>query len=145
MKYTFEMEIDRPRHKVVELFDNPENLLKWMPDLIRFEPVSGVPGQVDAKSRLVFRAGAGEFEMVETVTARNLPEELSGVYETKMGVSRITNRFLESGGKTRWIADTDFQGSGAMKLLAVAMGGAIRAQTEKMMRRFKEFAESQPV
>ena len=145
MKYTFEMEIDRPRHKVVELFDNPDNLLKWMPDLIRFEPVSGVPGQAGAKSRLVFRAGAGECEMLETVTARNLPEELSGIYETKMGVSRIANRFVESGGKTRWIADTDFQGSGAMKLLALAMGGAIRAQTEKMMRRFKEFAESQPV
>ncbi|HEU5179389.1 MAG TPA: SRPBCC family protein [Candidatus Polarisedimenticolia bacterium] len=145
MKYTFELEIDRPRQRVVELFDNPDNLMKWMPDLIRFEPVSGVPGQVDAQSRLTFRTPAGELEMLETVTARNLPHELSGVYETKMGVSRITNRFVESGGKTRWIADTDFQGVGAMKLMALAMGSAIRSQTEKVMRRFKEFAESQPV
>ena len=144
MKYTCEVEIDRPRSQVVALFDDPANLMRWMPDLIRFEPVSGVPGRVDAKSRLVFRAGGGEFEMLETVTGRNLPEELSGVYETKMGVTRITNRFLESGGKTRWIVDTDFQGSGAMKLLALAMGSAIRGQTEKVVRRFKEFVESQP-
>ncbi len=144
MKYAFELEIDRPRERVVELFDNPENLMRWMPDLIRFEPVLGVPGQVGAKSRLVFRTPAGELEMLETVTVRNLPEELSGVYETKMGVSRITNRFVENGGRTRWIADTDFQGTGAMKLVAMAMGGAIRAQTGKVMRRFKEFVESQP-
>jgi carbon monoxide dehydrogenase subunit G len=144
MKYTCEVEIDRPRGQVVALFDEPGNLVKWMPDLIRFEPVSGIPGQVDAKSRLVFRAGAGEFEMLETVTGRNLPEELSGTYETKMGMTKITNRFLESGGKTRWIVDTDFQGSGVMKLMALAMGSAIRGQTDKVVRSFKEFAESQP-
>jgi len=144
VKYTFELEIERPRQRVIELFDSTENLLKWMPDLIRFEPVSGVPGQIGAKSRLTFRTSGGEMEMIETVTGRDLPEELAGVYETKMGVSRITHRFRESGGRTRWVVETELKVSGAMKLVAMAMGGAIRAHTEKLMQRFKEFAESQP-
>ena len=52
MKYQNEIEIDLPVNKVVELFDNPENLKRWMPGLQSFEHISGTPGQPGAKSRL---------------------------------------------------------------------------------------------
>jgi uncharacterized protein YndB with AHSA1/START domain len=40
MKYTCEITIDRPRARVIELFDNPENLKQWQPELVSFEHVS---------------------------------------------------------------------------------------------------------
>jgi len=142
MKHSCDIEINAPRSKVVALFDNPANLVKWQPDLLKFEPISGTPGQPNAKSRLVYRAGEGEFELIETITVRNLPDEFSGTYESKMGTTKIRNRFIDNGATTRWIVDTEFTGSGMMKALSLLMGGVMRAQTEKVVQAFKGFAES---
>jgi hypothetical protein len=144
VKQTCEVDIAVPRDRVVQLFDDPENVLRWQPDLLRFEHISGVPGQPNAKSRLVYRAGKGEMEMIETITDRRLPDEFSGIYETKMGITRIHNRFVDNGFTTKWIVDTEYLPSGFMRLIALLMRGAIRAQTKKMVRAFKAFAESQP-
>ncbi|MCY1660222.1 SRPBCC family protein [Chryseobacterium sp. SL1] len=46
MKYTSEIEINSPVDRVIELFDNPNNMDKWMKGLQSFEPISGKPGQV---------------------------------------------------------------------------------------------------
>ncbi len=142
MKHSCDIEINAPRSRVVCLFDNPANLVKWQPDLIKFEPISGTPGQPNAKSRLVYRAGKGEFELIETITVRNLPDEFSGTYESKMGTTKIRNRFIDNGATTRWIVDTEFTGSGMMKALSLLMGGVMRAQTVKVVQAFKGFAES---
>jgi hypothetical protein len=143
MKYSCELEIKLPRTRVIELFDNPDNLSKWQPGLLRFEPLSGTPGQPHAKSKLTYRQGKGEFVLIETITVRDLPEEFSGTYESKLGTSTVRNRFVESGTSTRWLLDTEFQGVGIMKLLAPLMSGAIRKETLKMGKAFKIFAESQ--
>ena len=142
MKHSCDIEIQAPRERVIALFDDPANLPKWQPDLIRFEPISGTPGHPNAKSRLVYRAGKGEFELVETVTVRNLPDEFSGTYESKMGMTRIMNRFIDNGPTTRWIVDTEFTGSGIAKFLSPLMGGVMRAQTLKVVQAFKTFVES---
>jgi len=83
MKYTSEIEINSPVDRVIELFDNPNNMDKWMKRLQSFEPISGKPGEVGAKSRLKFKMGNREIEMIETVTVRNLPDEFSGTFETR--------------------------------------------------------------
>ena len=57
MKYSTEIEINLPLKKVIELFDNSENLKKWMPDLVSFEHLSGEPGQVGAKSKMRYQMG----------------------------------------------------------------------------------------
>jgi len=142
VKHSCDIEINAPRSRVVALFDNPANLVKWQPDLIKFEPISGTPGQPSAKSRLVYRAGKGELELIETITLRNLPDEFSGTYESKMGMTRISNRFVDNGPTTRWIVDTEFSGSWIMKVLSLVMGGMMRAQTLKVVQAFKVFAES---
>ena len=69
---------------MVELFDDPDNMVKWMEGLRSFEHVSGTPGRPGAKSRLIFERDDGEtFEMIETLTRYNLPDEISGTYETE--------------------------------------------------------------
>src|SRR5688572_6949927 len=140
MKHSVEVNIAAPRSKVVALFDEPANLMKWMPDLVRFEPISGPPGQPGATSRLVYRARKKEFELMETVTVRKLPDEFSGTYASSMGTTFITNRFIDNGATTRWIVDTEFKSTGVMKVLTFLMGGVIRAQNRKMVDAFKTFA-----
>lgn len=144
MKYTNEIEINLPINRVVALFDDPENLKHWQPGLQSFEHVSGTPGQPGAKSRLKFKMGKREIEMIETITRRNLPEEFAGTYDAKGVHNIVSNRFIPLGeNKTKWVTDNEFQFSGFMKLMGWFMPGAFKKQSQKYLEQFKAFAEKQ--
>ena len=142
MKYTNEIEINKPVEKVVELFDNPENMKKWMDGLQSFEPISGKPGQVGAKSRLKFKMGKREIEMIETITVRNLPVEFSGTYEAKGVFNVVKNRFVVlPGNRTKYVSECEFQFKGFMKIIGALMPGVFKKQSMKYLTSFKNFAE----
>lgn len=142
MKYSCETEINKPVDKVVELFDNPDNLKKWMEGLQSFEHISGTPGQPGAKSRLKFKMGKRELEMIETITVRDLPAEFSGTYEAKGVFNVVKNRFISiNGNKTKYISEQEFQFKGFMKIIAALMPGAFKKQSMKYLNDFKTFAE----
>ena len=142
MKYSTEIEINKPVEKVVELFDNPDNLGKWMEGLISFEHISGTAGQVGAKSRLKFKMGKREMEMVETILVRNLPDEFSGTYEANGAFNIVKNRFIAlPGNKTKYINEQEFQFKGFMKIIAFLMPGAFKKQSMKYLVAFKSFVE----
>ncbi|MDZ4757559.1 MAG: SRPBCC family protein [Bacteroidota bacterium] len=145
MKYTTEIEINIPVNKVVELFDNPDHLSKWMEGLQSFQHLSGTAGQPGAKSKLVFKLGKRDIEMIETIVVRNLPQEFSGTYEANGVYNVVTNRFIPVGeNKTIYITEQEFRFKGFMKLIAVLMPGAFKKQSMKYCSDFKKFAESYP-
>ena len=80
MKYELQITIELPRKRVIELFDNTDNLKKWQDGLQSFTPISGEVGKEGAKSKLEYKMGKREVEMIETITKRNLPEEFHGTY-----------------------------------------------------------------
>ncbi|MFN0276860.1 MAG: SRPBCC family protein [Chitinophagales bacterium] len=143
MKYTSEIEINKPRETVVALFDNPDNMKEWMPGLISFEALSGTPGQKGAKSKLKFDMNGRKIEMIETITVRNLPDEFSGTYEAKGVWNSVSNRFIAlSADKTKWVIENEFKFSGfMMKLIGFLMPGAFKKTSMKYLELFKAFAE----
>lgn len=144
MKYKLEIDIDLPREKVIELFDNPDNIKHWQPGFISMEPMEGTPGQVGAKSHLKYQMGKRKVNMVETITTRNLPEEFSGTYEAGGVWNGIQNFFHEAGpDKTRWVTENEFKFSGFMKIMGLLMPGTFKKQSFQYMKYFKEFAEKQ--
>lgn len=144
MKYSLTITIDKPVDQVIALFDNADTMKKWMEGLESFEPISGTPGEVGAKSLLKFKMGKREIEMVETITAKNLPEEFTGTYEAK-GVFNIVKNSFEPlpGNKTKYSTEQEFQFKGFMKLMGLLMPGAFKKQSMKYLQDFKAFAESQ--
>jgi hypothetical protein len=144
MEYTCELTIHKPRERVTELFDSPDNLSKWQPTLQSFEPISGEPGQPGAKSRLVYDENGRKVELIETITTRNLPDEFTGTYDAKGVHNVVINRFYEDRpDKTRWIVETEFKFSGLMSIVSQFMRGSFRKQPLKLMENFKAYAESQ--
>ncbi|ESU28306.1 hypothetical protein FLJC2902T_16560 [Flavobacterium limnosediminis JC2902] len=144
MKYTTEIEINKPIDRVIALFDNPDNMKEWMEGLQSFEPISGTPGEPGAKSRLKFKMGNREMEMIETVTVRNLPDEFTGTYEAQGASTTVKNSFIKiSDSKTKYITEHEFQAKGIMKIVAFLMPGAFKKQSMKFLTAFKNFAESQ--
>ncbi|KGJ88731.1 SRPBCC family protein [Thalassotalea sp. ND16A] len=144
MNYTLEIDIDLPVQRVIELFDDSENMKRWQPDLISFEAVSGAPGQVGAESKLTYKMGSKEIVMTETITIRDLPEKFAGVYETENVWNLVENSFVElDNNKTRWICKNEFKCTGFVKLMSMLLPGMFKSQSCKYLTQFKTFAETQ--
>ncbi len=143
MKYTNQIEINQPIEKVIALFDDPENMKHWQSGFISLENISGTPGEPGAKSKLKYKIGKREIEMIETIMVRNLPHEFSGTYEAA-GVYNIVKNYFSpiDNNKTKYVSEQEFRFKGMMKIIALLMPGAFRKQTVKLMRDFKNFAES---
>ena len=145
MKYTVDVVIDRPIDEVVENFDDPEKLKEWMQGLESFEHIEGTPGEVGAKSKLHFKMGKRELDMIETITVKNLPDEFGGTYEADGVFNTNLIRFEETGSnQTRMSMDTKFEMQTLMmKLMGFFMPGAFKKQSRKNLEDFKAYAEKQ--
>lgn len=145
MEYTNSITINLPVSRVIELFDNEENLKKWQEGLVGIDHISGSQGEPGAKSKLRFEMGKRKVDLIETVVVKDLPREVTFIYETK-GVYNVSKNFFkeEGGSSTRYVTENEFKFKGLYKLLGILMPGAFRKQTQKYLVRFKEFAENVP-
>ncbi len=144
MHFTQQIEIDKPIDTVVALYDNPDNLTKWMEGLLSYEHLSGTAGESGAKAKMHFKMGRREIEMVETIITRNLPDEFSGTYEAKGVYNVMKSTFKElSPAKTLYTTENEFQFTGFMKLMGFLMPGAFKKQSMKYMVAFKDFVEKE--
>ena len=144
MKFRCSVDIDLPRPKVIEIFDNPDNMKHWQDGFISFEHYKGEPGKSGAESRIKYNINGREMELIETVLVRNLPDEMSGTYESKHTFNHMRNYFKEIDlRKTRWEAEieyTELRGL-MMKIMSRIAPGMFKKQTQKWMDQFKAFAE----
>lgn len=143
MKYTCSVDIDQPLQKVIDLFDNPDNMKHWQPGLLSFEHLSGDPGEPGAKSRLHYKMGKRDIEMTETIIERDLPRMFSSTYEANGVLNIQKNTFVPVDEQTtRYVSENEFRFSGFMKIMGWLMPGAFKKQSQKYMDQFKEFVES---
>ena len=142
MKYSVEVEINQPIDKVVELFKDENNLFKWMKGLQSLEHLEGEPGKKGSTTKMVFKEGKRQIEMLETIVANKLPEEFSATYEAK-GVHNLAKIcFIAiNENKTKYFTEQEFQLKGFMKVFGFLMPGAFKKQTLKYLNMFKDFAE----
>ena len=143
MKYKLELPIHKPRAEVWKIFDDPDNMNKWQPSLIKIERVNGTSGQPGAVSRLTFKSGEREYALIEKVLFRAEPERLDGVYENEYAENIVRNTFLEQGQEaTLWKVEVVFK----FKTLLMKVLGPLKTKnfvirTQRDMERFKALAE----
>ena len=146
MKFTCSVEINAPIAKVVELFDSVENLKKWQTGLVSYDHLSGKQGEPGAKSKIVIETGKHRIELIETILVRNLPHEVTGLYEHEHMVNTMSNRFTPIGeNATRYDAEIDYTKFIGFipKMMALLMPGMFRKQVQKTLDRFKVFVENE--
>jgi len=145
MKFIFTSEINMPIEKTFELFLNKNNLKEWQKELISYEHIIGIPGEVGAVTKLNYKS----VTIFETVTLKNMPYEIRGVYEHKRGektimVHNASNRFSLIGeNKTLFeleMEDVKFVGF-LPKLMSKLMGGMFEKYHQNEVDQFKVFAE----
>ena len=143
MKYTSAIDINLPLNRVIELFNNPDNLKYWMPELISSELISGTLGKTGAVGKLRFKDGNKEYEMIETVTTKNLPSIFARTYELKNIFITIKDSFIPiTDNKTRYISENEVALSGMLKCVAFILKAKFKMRTKKQLSSFKDFAEN---
>ena len=145
MKYTLELTINKPRTEVWRIFDDPTNMDKWQPSLLKIERREGMPGHPGSVAKLTFKNGEREYSLIEKVTHREEPEQLDGVYENEFADNVIRNMFSDSGNAaTLWRVEVEFHFKTlVMKALGPLMKKRFAANTQRDMERFKKFVEKE--
>lgn len=153
MKYTVSIQVALPRERVVQLLADPANFPKWLRGLVVHEPISGAPGEVGTKSRVVLQMGQQQMECIETVTRREpadlrrIPEESVVRFDREIVAegmwSVVRDRLTEAGPETTlWESESEYRLSGlVMRLVGLLMPRAFRKQSRGHMQDFKAFAE----
>ena len=143
MKYTIETIIELPRDKVIKKLDNTDNLKHWQEGLVSTEHISGTPGQVGAKMKLVFKMGKRHMELIENITKREFPNEFHGTYTTK-GMHNVQENYFEElpNGHTKWVSKSEFIPTNfVLRIMTLIMPSTFKKQSKKYMDAFKNFAE----
>jgi len=145
MRYSTEVIIDLPMDQVLPLFDNADNLSKWMKGLVYFETIEGEAGQVGAKSIMRFELGKRKMEMTETILKHDLPQEYLCSYEAPGTYNEVKIHFEEiDKTHTKYVAEHFFKfESWAMKLMGALMPGMFKKQSLQYSNDFKAFAEGE--
>lgn len=144
MKFTCSVEINQPVAKVIELFTNPDNLKEWQDGFVSLTHLSGTPGEVGAKSKMIYLIRNKEMELIETIKVNNLPKEFIGEYAAKTMVNTMRNSFTEIGfNKTKYVSEIEYtQFNGFLpKMMAFLLPGLFKKQTQKWLNQFRDFAE----
>jgi hypothetical protein len=143
MKYTIETIIELPRDKVIKKLDNTDNLKHWQEGLVSTEHISGTPGQVGAKMKLVFKMGKRHMELIENITKRAFPNEFHSTYSTK-GMHNVQENYFEElpNGHTKWVSKSEFIPTNfVLRIMTLIMPSTFKKQSKKYMDAFKNFAE----
>ena len=144
MKFACSVEINLPVSRVIEIFYNDDYLPEWQEGFLSKELLSGVKGEVGAKSRIIFHVRKQTMELTETILSKNLPVEMTSLFEHIHMTNTMRNCFIFVGeSKTKieiHIDYTKFNGF-VPKAMSVLMPGLFKRQTQNMFDRFKVFAE----
>ncbi len=142
MRYENRILINLPCDETVAKFSDPDNLRHWMAGFLSQELLSGVAGKKGAKTRMRFKMGKRDIELVETILENALPDRFVAAYETPGVHNRVDVRFEEVGpSQTLYFTENEFRFSGWMRLFGMLMPGAFKRQTQSSLLAFKDFAE----
>jgi hypothetical protein len=143
MQYQLHIDIDLPRADVIGLFKNPDNMAKWQQGFISMRPIYGQAGQPGAQTRLYYKIGKREINMLETIREVNFPDKFVATYEADSVWNEARNRFIAlSDSSTRWEAKHTFKFSTWMlRIMAFLIPSMFKKQSYKYMLDFKAFAE----
>ena len=146
MKYSCSVEIERPIDRVAQLWQDPEFFDQWQDGFESIHLIEGNEGEQGAVSDIIIKQGPTTIELRETIRVNDLPNEKTALYVHKHMTNTQTTRFVElESNRTKYISEVEYtQFNGIMiKLMAKLFPGKFKAQSQKWMNQFKEFAEQQ--
>ena len=121
MKNHYSIEMDAPPEKVFYWLDDPQRVMKWLPNLIEHEDLEVTADRVGTTFRQAFDEKGRRMEMTGVVTAyekdRRYACEISGSAFDLM----VDYKLEDLGGRTRVTQDSEARFKGLFKIVGLIM------------------------
>lgn len=147
MKLACEVIIDKPIQQVWDYANNPDNLVKWLNDFVRYEQLTGdvsAPKVGDTSNHTYDQKGK-EFTMLEKIVAYDPPRHLKLFMTSSWFDMEIVNNFDEIGpAQTRLYAGAEFVRLGwIMKIMMLfSSKKKMQADHESQINKLKTLIEA---
>jgi len=145
VKFKVSVEINKPIKELFELFLDKNYFKEWKKDYLGYEYINGKQGEVDSKTKLIYKRQV----MIETIVQKNEPREMIAEYEHQQGgktnmFNRVTNKFT-SLDKNRTLLEveteiTEVKGF-LFRIMIKLMAGAGKKYAQIQLNQLKTFAE----
>ncbi|NVK05405.1 MAG: SRPBCC family protein [Flavobacteriia bacterium] len=143
MRYTYTLQINKPKAFAVEKFQDEEGIGNWMEGFQRIERISGEPGKVGARSDFFFTMRDKEMKIEETIIEESLPDQIKFAYQSPMAYNEVEVIFEELGpNEVRVISNNYFKFSGGMKWFSWLFKRLFVKQTASNLHGLKNWVES---
>lgn len=147
MKLDCEVVINKPIQQVWDYSNDPNNLINWLNDFVRYEHLTGdvnAPKSGDT-SNVTFDQNGNEFTMLEEIIAYDPPRQVELLMTSKWFDMVIVNKFDEiSPTQTKLFANADFVRVGLiMKVMMLFSSKAkMQADHERQINKLKTLIEA---
>ena len=139
MKFICSTVIDLPINRAIELYRLEEDFNQWHLGFVSKELISGLPNQINAKSKLIYHNKNNVIELIETILPSKCDNQFIALYEHKHMINTMTSTFSPlTENQTRLDVEihyTKFIGF-MPKLMAFLMPGVFRKTNSKNGRQF---------
>ena len=148
IKYSEEIVINSNIEKVIDLFDNPYNMKKYMYGFESYTIVKGNINEIGTISEININFNdngkkESKIIMIEEILSNNLPTEKKLQYTSNGILNIVTNKFEKiSDNQTKFINEQEFVFNTYMKLLFYFSKSSLKYQTRLYLNNFKDFVEN---
>src|SRR3990172_2447569 len=135
---TVSVTVNAPASKTFAVFNNPENMGKWMGSFKSIRNISGAENEPGSKWELIFDENGSDLVMIETVTAFEQDKLFAFEIDDSFAKFNISIRFEENNGQTTITETTQGEGKSlpAKSMIAIVKG-RIKKQKQEMYDKLK--------
>ena len=144
MELRNQIQINAPKDFVASCLRKSENFDKWQDDFQSATLINGDKDQKGTKTRMLYKFGKSDMELIETIRRNDLPHFFEALYEHRH-IDNTMLSALEDAGDDKTVYSTVvnyIEMKGLMiKIMAKLFFGKFKKGPEKWMHQFKIFVE----
>ncbi len=142
VKYTAEVEIDKPIEKVFKDFQNVELMKKWLPEVKSIEPIEEKEGIIGSTYKMVVTNQGQEIVMMEKIIDYIPNKKMTFRFDSDQMVKIDDYNFIANGNGTKMVQHCSVNSkSYLMGCLLPYFKGSLKDLSLSYMNRFKTEVE----
>ncbi|MGJ8744708.1 SRPBCC family protein [Polaribacter sp.] len=144
--YSAEVSVNKSVNDVFKMFNNSENIKKWIPEVKSFDVVNENPGKTGSVYKIVVENQGQEIAMTEKVLAYVKNEKVTLFFDAENMLKTDDYLFTEKDGITTITLHANCQSdSYIMACVFPFFKGTFQEQDQSYLNNFKEYVESETV
>ncbi|CAM1347232.1 SRPBCC family protein [Tenacibaculum insulae] len=142
VKYTTEIEINKPINEVFALFENPKTIKEWMPEIKSIETIEEKATKIGSTYKMVVENQGQEITMIEKITAYKINQKITFQFDSNQMLKTDDFNFSSNGSTTKIVQHSSVEAKGyLMGCMFPYFKSTLKDLSLGYMKDFKKIAE----